>query len=88
MREDVYNKSHNIFQEKTKKVFDKGTKVDDFQIHDLVLKWDARNEDKGKHGKFDYVWKGPYKILAYHGKNTFILQELNGDLIGGGPVNG
>ena len=72
MREDVYNKSQ-LFQEKTKKVFDKGTMADDFQIHDLVLKWDVRNEDKGKHGKFDHIWKGPYKIEAYHGNNTFIL---------------
>jgi hypothetical protein len=30
-----------------KKVFDKKTKANDFKINDLVLKWDARNEDKG-----------------------------------------
>ena len=30
------------------KVFDKRTKDDEFQVGDLVLKWDARNEDKEK----------------------------------------
>ena len=40
------------FQGKVKKIFDGKAKPDDFQQGDLVLKWDARHEDKGKHGKF------------------------------------
>jgi hypothetical protein len=87
MREEVFNNTQ-LFQDKMKKVFDKKTKADDFKINDLVLKWDARNEDKGKHGKFDHLWLGPYRIVAYHGNNVFLLQELNGDFLGGGPVNG
>jgi len=35
-----------------KKIYDKRTKVNDFHIEDLVLKWDAMNEEKGKHRKF------------------------------------
>ena len=46
MREEVYNNTQ-LHQEKMKKVFDKHTKVDDFKVDDLVLKWDRRNEDKG-----------------------------------------
>jgi hypothetical protein len=53
-----------------------------------VLKWDARNEDNGKHAKFENLWKGPYKVAAYHGSNAFLLQELNGEHISGGPFNG
>jgi hypothetical protein len=53
-----------------------------------VLKWDARNEDKGKHGKFDYFWLGQFRIVSYHGSNSYLLQEINGDLISGGPMNG
>lgn len=87
MREDVYNKSQH-FQDKIKNVFYKKTKYDDFQVQDVVLKWDSRFEDKGKHGKFDHLWKGPYKIAFCHGNNAFILQELNGDFIEGGPING
>ena len=45
-------------------------------------------EDKGKHGKFDHLWKGPSKILTYHGNNTFILLDQNNILVGKGPVNG
>jgi hypothetical protein len=53
-----------------------------------VLKWDARNEDKGKHDKFENLYKGPYKVATYHGRNAFLLQELNGEYISGGPING
>ena len=55
-REEVYQRSH-VVQEKLKKMFDKITKVEDFYIGDKVLRWDSRREDKGKHGKFDFLWK-------------------------------
>ena len=61
IRDQVADKAL-VFQDKVKKVFDRKTMPDDFQQADLVLKWDARHEDKGKHGKFDHLWKGPYEI--------------------------
>ena len=39
-----------------KNIFDKKVKDDDFQVGDWVLKWNARFEDKCKHGKFDHLW--------------------------------
>ena len=75
-------------QERIKKIYDKKAKSENFQLEDVVLRWDARNEDKGKHGKFDNLWKGPYKIAAYRGPNAFILKEMNGDECPGGSVNG
>ena len=72
LREEVYHKSH-IFQEKMKDVFDRKVKKEKFHAGDLVLKWDARIEDKGKYGKFDHLWKGPYQIVAYSGNNAYIL---------------
>ena len=36
--------------------FDKKVKADDFELGDLVLKWDASYEDKGKHENFDHLW--------------------------------
>jgi hypothetical protein len=77
-----------LHQDKIKKYFDRNTKEDDFKPGDLVLRWDARNEDKGKHGKFDHLWLGPFKIVAYHANNAYLIQESNGYIIGGGPVNG
>ena len=71
-----------------KNTFDRKIKKDDFHCQDLVLKWDAKIEDKGKHGKFDHLWKGPYQIATYSAKNAYILQDVNGDLLKGGPVNG
>ena len=53
-----------------------------------MLKWDAWHEDKGKHGKFDHLWKGPYQIVENRGHNSYVLQEANGDFFPGGPING
>jgi hypothetical protein len=50
-KEEVYNTTQMI-QENIKKIYDRRTKDDDFQIGDKVLKWDSRKEEKGKHGKF------------------------------------
>ena len=62
-----------VFQDRAKKVFDRKENPDDFQQGDLVLKWDARHEDKGNHGKFDHLWKGPYLFTKNHGNNSYIL---------------
>ena len=75
-------------QENIKKIFDRRTKENYFQIGDKVLKWDSRREDKGKHGKFENLWKGPYIIHSVRGNNTFFLQELDGIELFGGFVNG
>ena len=80
-REEVFNKTQ-VVQERIKKIFDKRTKEDDFELGDLVLRWDARNEDKGKHGKFDSLWRGPYMIQAFRENN------VDGIDLPGGPVNG
>ena len=51
-------------------------------------KWDARFEDKGKHGKFDELWKGPYTIRSFFGKNDYFLEDAEGRSITTKPVNG
>eukprot|EP00253_Pinus_taeda_P012050 PITA_12050 len=86
-REDVFQNTFKL-QERIKRIYDQKAKADKFEIGDIVLKWDARNEEKGKHGKFENLWKGPYKIVAYRGQNAFLLQELNGEDCLGGAVNG
>ena len=69
-----------------KKTFDMRVEEQNFQVDDLVLKWDARKEEK--HGKFDHLWKGPYIIAAYRWENSIILQSQNKIQLKGGPVNG
>ena len=86
-REEVYNRAQKV-QEDIKNIFDKRTKASDFKIGDKVLKLDSRREDKGKHGKFDNLWQGPYLIQSAIGNNAFFLQELNGVEVFGGLVNG
>jgi hypothetical protein len=55
---------------------------------DLVLRWEARNEEKGKHGKFDHLWTGPYMIQDFRGNNVFFLNNVDGLDLPGAPVNG
>eukprot|EP00253_Pinus_taeda_P028217 PITA_28217 len=77
-REEVFQNTSKL-QEKIKKIYDIKAKADKFQLEEVVLKWDARNEEKGKHGKFENLWKGPFKIVAYRGQNAFLLKEMNGE---------
>ena len=86
-REEVFKNTSKL-QEKIKKIYDRKAKVDKFQLDDVVLKWDARNEEKGKHGKFENLWKGPFKIATYKGQNAFLLKEMNSADCPGGPING
>ena len=85
--EEVYEKSQ-VLHDKIKKIFDKRVKEDDFFIGDPVLRWDSRREDKGKHGKFDFLWQGPYVIYGYRGNNSFFIGNLDGTELQEGPVNG
>ena len=45
----------------------------DFQMGDLVLKWDKAHEKKGKHTKFQRMWLGPSQIIEVIGPSTFML---------------
>eukprot|EP00253_Pinus_taeda_P028659 PITA_28659 len=58
-----------------------------FQVGDLVLKWDKAHEDKGKHTKFQKMWLRPFQICEKIGHSTFILQDLSG-LRDSLPING
>ena len=72
MREKLLDKSHD-HQHKIKKDFEKKVRKEDFQLGDLVLKWDAPRQDKGKHGKFEALWVGPFKISEVFSNTTFKL---------------
>ena len=87
MRETIYDRPE-LTQDKMKKFFYRKVKADDFQLGDLVLKWGARFEDKRKHGKFDHLWQGPYKISPLNGKSAYFLQDSYGNRVTSGPVNG
>lgn len=86
-REEVFQNTFKL-QERINKIYDRKAKTNKFQLDDVVLKWDARNEDKGKHDKFENLWKGPYKIATYCGQNAFLLNEMNGDECPGRLING
>ena len=57
-------------QERMKEIFDKRSKEKSFMTWDLVLKWDAIREAKGKHGDFDNLWLGPFQVIVVQDNNT------------------
>ena len=75
-------------QRSIKEAFKKKAKAVNFQVGDLVLKWDALKEKKGNHGKFDALWTGPFIISDIQGNNTFILKSMEEELVFDSPVNG
>ena len=76
-----------MYIKKIKERFDKKIKENTFYYGDMVLSWDDTKEHKGKHGKFDSLWFGPFIVLKLLEKNTFILQTLEGEELSN-PVNG
>ena len=75
-----------LHQEKMKNTFDRRIKEEQFQIDDLVLKWDAPKEDK--HGKLDHMWVGPYVVASYRRQNAFLLENPNEVPLDSNHVNG
>ena len=75
-------------QQKIKQDFDKKVRKYDFQLGDLVLKWDAAKQYRCKHGKFEALWIKPFNISEKFLNNTYRLQNLEGDEVFGGPING
>ena len=86
-REEVF-RSKQLIQYRIKIIYDRRTKVVAFQIGYLVLKWDTKNKEKGKNGTSINLWKEPFNIVAFHGKNAYFLQYLSDEPIGARPVNG
>jgi hypothetical protein len=60
-------------QQRIKQVFDKKAKKEEFRTGDLVLKWDAPKQDKGKHNKLEALWIRPFKISKVFSNNTYRL---------------
>jgi len=40
-------------QQKIKQAFDRKVRKEEFELRDLVFKWDAPRQDRVKHNKFD-----------------------------------
>ena len=87
VREALVEKTQT-YKDKVKSIFDKRVNQKNFQVEDLVLKWDVRRQDRGKHGKFDNLWFGPFKVSVVLDNNTFLLENLDDNHSVRGPVNG
>ena len=82
-------KQHFIkHQQIVKSWFDQSSSSNrEFQVGDLVLKWEKSHEEKGDHTKFQKIWLGPFVIAKNIGASSFHLQTLEGQFETF-PVNG
>ena len=87
VREALVEKTQ-FYKDKVKSIFDKRENQKNFQVDDLVLRWDVRRQDRGKHDKFDNLWFGTFKVFAVLDNNTFLLENLDDNHSVGGPING
>jgi hypothetical protein len=59
--------------------FDSNSTSDrNFEVGDLVLKWDKPHEGKGEHTKFQNLWLGPFLIAEKLGPSSFQIAESRG----------
>ena len=76
LRDKARNKFRN-HQMIMKRWFDRHLAGDkDYQIGELVLKWDKLNEPKGKHTKFQHLWLGPFQVKEKIGQRIYRLKTL------------
>jgi hypothetical protein len=69
----------NQHQHIVKSWFDSSSASDrNFEVGDLVLKWDKPHEGKGEHSKFQNLWLGPFLVTEKLGPISFHLQNLEG----------
>ena len=64
-----------------KHLYDKQAIERKFEIGDMLLMWNARLEDKGKHGKIDPIWLGPYSIYDTNGEDSYVVRDLTRDIL-------
>ena len=67
-------------QQQVKFLHDKKSSERSFKAGDWVLKWNAKDQDKGKHGKFEALWLGPYIIFDKAGEQSYFLQDTEGHM--------
>jgi hypothetical protein len=82
MLEEEMEKSKSKFvghQKIVKRWFDKHkARENNFEVGDLVLKWDRENKLKGKHSKFQNLWVEPFQVVEKLGAGTYQLKNLRG----------
>ena len=67
-----------LYSSKIKERFDRKFKENTFSVEDMVLIWDARKEQNGKHGKFDNLWFGPFTVSKFLEKQYFCITDFGG----------
>jgi hypothetical protein len=69
---------HQLF---VKSLFDSNSASNrNFEVGDLVFKWDKPHEGKGEHTKFQNLWLGLFLIAEKLGPSSFRLKNLEGQL--------
>ncbi|XP_059075423.1 uncharacterized protein LOC131875342 [Cryptomeria japonica] len=78
-RNDAHKRNLKM-QQRSKYLFDKRASKRKFKVNELVMLWNARVQDKGKHDKFEALWLGPFVIIERHGEDSYFLTNLNGEM--------
>lgn len=81
LKEDMNKMIDRIIEHqiKVKKFVGQNQRPRKFMPSDEILLWDKRNKKKWSHGKFESLWKGPFKAHELIGPNVVKLSYLDGE---------
>ena len=65
------------YKQQIKASYHKKVKPYEFQVGDLVLKWDIQNTKERNPGKFEPNWKSPYFMVARGNNGSYTLVDEN-----------
>ena len=69
-----------VYQKHMSKVFNKKVHPREFQVGDLVLHVNPKNQqNRDQKGKFEPNWLGPYIIIATFGSGAYLLSTTEGE---------
>ena len=69
-----------VYQKCMSKAFNKKVHPREFQVGDLVLRVNHKNQqNRDQKGKFEPNWLGPYIIIAAFGSGAYLLSTVEGE---------
>ena len=76
-----------VYQKRMSKAFNKKVHPREFQVGDLVLRVNHKNQqNREQKGKFEPNWLGPFIITAAFGSGAYLLSTAEGDQLPD-PIN-
>lgn len=82
--DETRREEHSINEKlklQVKDLYDIKTAIKKFEVDGMVLMWNDRSKEKGKHKNFDPIWLGPYIFDIKWGEDSYLLRDITKDTL-------